>query len=119
MQTNWLYQTVPIAPSENPLARHCSALGAQDAQPHACAQAQRYLRLLAKRGDHGLTDYEAANLMGIERTSITARRRPLCTLAEPWVISGTTRPGPTGIRNTVWILSDAGRAAVVAMQEAA
>jgi len=119
MQTNWLDQTVPIAPSDIPLARHTSALGAQDARPRACAQTRRYLRLLAKRGDEGLTDWEAADLMGIERTSITARRRPLCTLAEPWVVTNSTRPGPTGIKNCVWTLSQAGQAAVAAMTEAA
>ncbi len=119
MQTNWLDQTVPIAPSETPLARHCSALGAQDALPRACRQTRSYLRLMAQRGDNGLTDWEAADLMGIERTSITARRRPLCTLAEPWVVTNETRPGPTGIKNTVWMLSKAGRAAVDAMTEAA
>lgn len=118
MPSGWLDQSLPLS-GETPISRHCSALGALNAQPRACRQTKRYLRLLAARGASGLTDWESADLMGIERTSITARRRPLCRIADPWIVTNGTRPGPTGIRNTVWVLSSVGLAAVAAMVEAA
>jgi hypothetical protein len=110
-------QVLPFS-GASPLSRHCSALGALDARPRACAQTRRYLRLLIARGDVGSTDWESANLLGIERTSVTARRRPLCMGEDPWIVTGDTRPGPTGIKNAVWALSTSGRAAVSAMLEA-
>lgn len=101
-----------------PISRHCSALGAIAAQPRACRQARAYLMLLRERGDDGLTDYESAILLGLERSTINARRGSVSQGDEPWVIaSGRTRPGPTGIRNTVWVLSPAGARALDAMRE--
>lgn len=117
MGQGWIDQSLPLS-GETPIARHCSALGAINAQPRASAQTKRYLRLLAARGDEGLTDWEAADLMGLERSTINARRVPRCKGDDPWIVPEGSRPGPTGIRNTVWKLSALGLAAVAAMAEA-
>lgn len=115
--SGYIEQSLPFSGAA-PLARHCSALGAQDAAKRSGKQLRTYLLLLERRGDEGLTDLEAARLMAIERTSVTARRRPLCVDPDPWIVEGETRPGPTGVRNVCWRLSDAGRAAVRDMREA-
>lgn len=96
-----------------PLSRHCSAQGAIDALPRVSRQTRQYLLLLAERGSHGATDWEAGVLLGWERTTINARRAPLCKGDAPWVTTVETRPGPTGrIQNCVWTLTVAGRRAV-------
>lgn len=117
MSAGYLDQSLPFSGSV-PLSRQCSALGAVDARPRACRQTRRYLRLLHRRGDEGLTDWEAAGLLGLERTTINARRRPWCKGDEPWIDTAATRPGPTGVRNAVWTLTAKGRAAVAALLEA-
>lgn len=100
-----------------PLSRHCSAQGALDAQPRVCRQTRRYLFLLHARGLHGLTDWEASVLMGVERTTVNARRNPLTKGDQPWVTTTETRPGPTGrVKNAVWVLTIVGYAAVEAMK---
>lgn len=83
-----------------PLSRHTSRAGAKDARSRALSQAIRYLRAL-KDHPHGLTDLEAADLLGVERTSINARRRELVKAGLVYA-DGTTRPGPTGVRNVAW-----------------
>ncbi len=100
------------------LSRHCSADGARAALRRSAGQTARYLRLLERRGAEGCTDLEAALILGIERTSVNARRSVLCQLDPPWVVPVGTRPGPTGIRTTAWGLSDEGRAAVDAGAQA-
>ena len=82
------------------ISRHCSAEGARSALRRSAGQTARYLRLLARQGARGCTDYEAAAILGVERTSINARRSVLCQLEPPWVVPVGTRPGPTGVRNT-------------------
>lgn len=96
-----------------PLSRHCSAQGAIEAQPRVCRQTRSYLLLLYARGRHGATDWESACLLGWERTTINARRNPLCKGDRPWVTTLETRPGPTGRnKNCVWTLTIEGRRAV-------
>ena len=85
-----------------PPSRHASYLGAQDASGRSQPQAERYLKLLRERGPQ--TDWEAAKALGLERTSITARRAPLVRAG--LVVPDGFRPGPTGkIRNCVWALA--------------
>jgi len=99
-----------------PLSRHCSAQGALDAQPRVNRQTRDFLRLLAARGSHGATDWEAGILLGWERTTVNARRGPLCKGDDPWVTTVETRPGPTGrVQNCVWVLTVTGRKAVEAI----
>ena len=84
-----------------PLSRHTSRAGAEDARGRALPQTIRYLAILREHG--GLTDFEAARLLNVERTSVNARRVPLVKAGI--VVAEGTRPGPTGkVRNTVWRL---------------
>lgn len=99
------------------LSRHCSAMGAIDAQPRVSRQTRAYLVMLASRGSHGATDWEAGIFLGWERTTVNARRGPLCKGDCPWVTTVETRPGPTGrVQNAVWVLTVAGRKAVEDLQ---
>jgi len=84
-----------------PLSRHTSHLGALDASERALTQTVAYLHLIKVHA--GLTDWDAARLMRVERTSITARRAPLVKAG--LVVAEGTKPGPTGIRNVVWKLA--------------
>jgi hypothetical protein len=82
-----------------PQAAHASRAGAEDAAPRALNQTVRYLALLKSR-PHGCTDWEAAELLGVERTTINARRRPLVKAG--LVYADGFRDGPTGVKNVVW-----------------
>src|SRR5574338_13895 len=86
-----------------PTARACSYEGALSAQARSAAQIWAYFRFLRACGCRGATDHEAAEHLGIPVTSVCARRNWL--MQEPRRLvrdSGLTRPGPTGVRNTVW-----------------
>ena len=91
-------QGLPFAGSTS-ISRHCSYAGAVDAQDRALPQTLRLLTLLKSR-PQGCTDMEAAELLGLERSSINARRRPLVQAG--LVYADGTRPGVTGVRNAVW-----------------
>jgi hypothetical protein len=84
-----------------PQSRHTSRAGAEQAAPRAYSQAVRYLALLKHRGVLGLTDNEAAEILSLRVTSITARRVPLvkADLVKPCGF----RKGPTGVKNVVWV----------------
>lgn len=84
-----------------PLSRHTSRQGAEDGAKRAYSQVVRYMALLKEHC--GLTDFEAAALMRIERSSVNARRVPLVKAG--LVGPNGTRPGPTGkLKNVVWSL---------------
>jgi predicted HTH transcriptional regulator len=85
-----------------PIARHCSYQGAKKAEERCARQA---LALLAVYREHGpLTDAEAAYRLGVERTTINARRNEL--VAQGHVSArGTRKNDKTNINNTVWGLS--------------
>ena len=82
-----------------PQSRHASRLGAEEAQGRSTTQTIRYLQAL-KDHPYGLTDWEAAKLLGLERSTINARRVPL--VKADLVYADGFRPGVTGTRNTVW-----------------
>lgn len=83
-----------------PISRHASHQGAEDAEVRALPQTIRLLALYKSR-PQGATDWEAAELLGLERSSVNARRSPLVKAG--LVYADGTRPGPTGkIKNTVW-----------------
>ena len=94
----WIESSLPFSGS-GPQSSHASRCGAEDAAPRALNQTVRYLSLLKSR-PQGCTDAEAADLLGLERSSINARRRPLVTAG--LVYADGFRPGSTGIRNTIW-----------------
>ena len=99
---------MPFISGRSPEARHNSYLGAKSAQKRVSRQHREYLSLLAERGP--LTDQQAADLMGVERTTINARRNELGQRVEK---VGRTM-GRHGTPNTRWGLTDAGREAVEA-----
>ena len=84
-----------------PQSRHASRMGAENAAPRALSQTIKYLQALKDRPQYGLTDAEAATVLGVERSSINARRAPLVKAGLVYA-SSDTRPGPTGVANTVW-----------------
>lgn len=92
---------LPFADGITQLSRFTSHAGSEDAKARALPQTIRLLTALKVHG--GLTDWESAKLLGVERTSITARRVPLVKAGI--VVSDGTRPGPTGTRNCVWRLA--------------
>lgn len=93
----WIEGALPFQGS-TPQSAHTSRAGAEDAAPRALSQTVKYLAILKAYG--GTTDREAADLMGIERTSVNARRRPLVTAGI--VVPKGFRQGPTGVKNVVW-----------------
>jgi hypothetical protein len=87
--------------------------------PRVNRQTLLYLRFLRERGTHGATDWEAGVLLGLERTTINARRHPCCQGDDPWVKGTDTRPGPSGrCRNVVWSLTVTGRKALEDVENA-
>ena len=82
-----------------PQSRHASRAGAEDAAPRALPQTVRYLRALKDR-PAGLTDAEAAVVLGLLRSTINARRRPL--VKAELVYADGFRDGAFGVKNTVW-----------------
>jgi len=90
-----------------PQSAHASLEGARAVQrDQAIDQASRYWRLLRDRGARGATDWEAHEALGIQRSSINARRAQL-TRSGAAIVPAGFRPGPTGIKNVVWQLREA------------
>lgn len=83
----------------DPLTVHTSRQGAEDAKERAIEQTTRYIAALVDAVD-GLTDHEAARLLGIPNTSVCARRAPLRKAG--LIYAEGTRKGPTGIANAIW-----------------
>jgi hypothetical protein len=83
-------------------ARHASRKGAEDAANRAENQTARLLSLYQDYPD-GLTDWQAKELLGIERTTVNARRSPLVK-AGVVVANGLVNDGHSRIPNTRWQL---------------
>ena len=86
-----------------PLSTHTSYLGATSASARALPQLVTYLQLLWHAYPDGLTDAESAERMGVERSSINARRAPAVQagLVEAY---GARMRASTDTSNTVWRL---------------
>lgn len=90
---------------------HASLEGARTAMAKdGCAidQATRYWQHLVAQGAHGATDWESQEALGIQRSSINARRAQLTAQSVrrtglACIQPSGFRPGPTGIKNVVWI----------------
>lgn len=82
------------------VSRHASYKGAEAAKDRALPQLVLYLALLHGRWPDGFTDAEAADRLGIERSSINARRAPLVRAGI--VESFGSRPGNYALDNVVW-----------------
>ena len=88
----------PIAPSAEPVARHASSMGALSVQAHADAQMQRIFDAYTMYGP--LTDLEAQDRTGIQRSSIIPRRREL--MKRGLVLAIGSKKERTGVTNTTW-----------------
>jgi hypothetical protein len=84
-------------------ARHASRKGAEDAANRAENQTARLIALYQQYPD-GLTDWRAAELLGIERTSVNARRSPLVK-AGVVVANGFVKDEHSDVANTRWQLA--------------
>lgn len=90
---------------------HASLEGARTAMAKdgaAISQSIAYWQHLVGQGAHGSTDWESQEALGIQRSSINARRATLT--AQSLTRTGVAciqpagfRPGPTGIKNVVWV----------------
>lgn len=98
----WLTSKLPWADSPSPMAAQCSYNGVVAAQERAGTQVERLLELYAKRGP--TSDWEAHKALGWERTTVNARRRPLCQRGIVVAVD-TVKNADTGISNTRWGLA--------------
>ena len=80
-------------------SRHASHAGAADATTRALPQTIRLLQAL-KDHPHGLTDREAAQVLGLERSTINARRAEL--VKADLVYADGFRKAASGVVNTIW-----------------
>jgi predicted ArsR family transcriptional regulator len=98
----WTARELPFAASASPIAQTCSFAGAQDAIERSGTQTLRLLELYAKRGP--TTDQEAADLLGLMRSTINARRGALCARGIVQAVD-RVKNAQTGIVNTRWALT--------------
>jgi DNA-binding transcriptional ArsR family regulator len=90
-----------------------SAAAAVIAIRSAATNRRAALEHLHAAGDRGLTDFELADLTGVQQTSIGKRRGELrdaglVARARDTDGFGITRPSPTNSPAAVWILTDRG-----------
>lgn len=101
----WTDCELPFAESPSPIAAQASFAGAQDAAHRSQTQTLRLLELYAKRGP--TTDWDAAKMLDIERSTVNARRVPLCRRGIVVAVDKVMNDA-TGSENTRWGLSRRG-----------
>lgn len=82
-----------------PMSRHCSHAGAVAAIERVGRQCLELMTAYRERG--ALTDAEAALVLGIERSTINARRAELVKRGLVRAV-GTKKNESTGVSNTTW-----------------
>jgi len=96
--------TIPLPFSgTSPLSRHHSALAADAAATRRGVQTLRYLALLKEVGRRGITDHQAATMLGMPLSSINSIRNGCGDLVEP--NPEETGLSPFGRRVTRWRLT--------------
>lgn len=95
----WTSAELPFADSPSPLAGQASFEGAQAAAGRSENQTIRLLEVYAKRGP--TNDWDAAKMLGIERSTVNARRRPLCKRGIVVAVD-KVKNTDTGIVNVRW-----------------
>lgn len=78
-----------------PISRHHSAQAAQQAAEKRGRRTLEYLELLARVGDAGLTDHDAARMLGVPLSSVNSIRNGCGQLIEPAKESGVSPYGRT------------------------
>ena len=96
----------PIAPSASPIAKHCSSMGALVVQP---GRENLWRRMLAKYRIAPRTDAEMAEWLGVQRSTINARRAELIAMGLVEDMKRTRKNPVTGVSNTLWGLTEKGR----------
>lgn len=91
-----------IAPSADPVAKHCSSMGALKIAPAAAWKRDQLAALYQAHGP--LTDQEAADLLRWPRSSVIPRRTELMVEGRVQRV-GTKRNPATGISNTTYTVS--------------
>lgn len=98
-------QSLPWQSDPDDRTGNTSRAGAKAIRADAKSLQARYVRLLYARGLAGLTDQEAADALGIERTTLIPRRDELKRLIKP-TGEKRLRVGPhKSVPNTVWALA--------------
>ena len=98
----WTEADLPFASSPSPLAGQASFAGATAAAGRSETQTMRLLELYAKRGP--TNDWDAAKVLGIERSTVNARRVPLCRRGIVVAVD-KVKNNETGITNVRWGLA--------------
>jgi len=71
---NWSREASLPVSGRTPLSRQCSAKAAQQASRTRGPKTREYLALLAQIGAHGVTDHDAARMLGLPLSSINSIR---------------------------------------------
>lgn len=83
-----------------PISRHHSALAAHSAATTRGVKTLRYLQLLAEIGPYGVTDHDAARMMGVPLSSVCSIRNGCGRLVEARTdVSGVSQFGK---KATLW-----------------
>ncbi len=89
----------------NRLAAECQREGQERAEPGAATQRARYREILKQSGP--LTDWDAAEAMGLLRCTVNARRNECMREGDVRAVDKIVNP-VTGIQNTRWGLVEGG-----------
>lgn len=89
---------LPFADSPHPIARHHSALAAIAAAPTRGRRTLEYLALLGEVGEEGVTDHDAARMLGLPLSSINSIRNGCAALVGPAAVAGLSPFGRTVTR---------------------
>lgn len=82
-----------------PISRHHSALAAEHASVHRGKHTRAYLALLTQVGESGVTDHQAAQMLGLPLSSICSIRNGCSDHVRPCAESALS---PFGRRVTKW-----------------
>lgn len=85
-----------------PVSRHCSHQGAVAASEKVGRQCVQLMTLYRQKGPQ--TDQEAADALGIQRSTVNARRAELVKRGLVQAV-GTSKNMATGVNNTLWGLA--------------
>lgn len=91
--------SLPVS-GKSPIARHHSAKAAQSAAVNRGRKTIEYLELLEKVGARGVTDHDAARMLGVPLSSVNSIRNNCGDLIEPR--SDASGVSPFGKSVTLW-----------------
>jgi DNA-binding XRE family transcriptional regulator len=99
------FDVITVNPQDEPVRASSVTTRRQGLDAAALTRDNLWKRMLQLYAQHGYTDAEMAICLGVERSTVNARRDELVTL-EKVRDTGETRKNPrSGIANTVWGLA--------------